>query len=94
MLHQHTGATAVDGSHTHTYAVRENMNAGGSSGEAMISNATGTADVRSTTADTGTHNHAFTTNFFSGETGTNAWGNDGFGNFQPGLSVNFIIRVQ
>jgi microcystin-dependent protein len=55
----HTLVEAEIPSHTHTYAVRENMSAGGSTGEAMISNNTGTADTRTSnaTGGGGAHNN-------------------------------------
>jgi microcystin-dependent protein len=55
----HTLVEAEIPSHTHTITVRENMTAGGSTGDPMISNNTGTTDTRTSaaTGGGGAHNN-------------------------------------
>lgn len=55
----HTLTTAEIPSHTHAVTVRENMTAGGSSGDPMISNNSGTTDTRTSaaTGGGGAHNN-------------------------------------
>lgn len=96
--HAHTATTAND-SHGHVFAVRENMNAGGSSGEPMISNNTGTADIRGVTSDE--HNHVVTVNqggpTATGLGGTGTTGDSGASgtnrNLPPFFNVTFIIKA-
>lgn len=70
--HDHPSfTTSVGGHHRHHYTVRINPSASGSSGEPMISNNTGTDDLRQTRAEAeqGTHDHVIDVPSFTGTSG-------------------------
>ena len=83
--HNHT---ITDPGHTHDVTVRENMTAGGSTGEPMISNNTGTADVRATASKVTGITLAATT-----AVNQNTGGGGAHNNLQPYIVVNKIIKL-
>jgi microcystin-dependent protein len=107
--HNHTASSAAGGVHAHYYAVRKNMTAGGDLGEAMISNSTGTGDIK-VTQNSVSHTHGVTVNSASVVTATDAHthsvdlpdhsgdtGSAGLSpellNLPPYITINFIIKV-
>jgi hypothetical protein len=80
--HTHTGTTASNGAHQHTYingAITPNYNPDGSSGQAGYRGTQGTTD------SAGAHTHTFTTDS-SGTSGTNA-------NLPPYYALCYIMKT-
>jgi microcystin-dependent protein len=92
MNHDHPATTSTfNGDHTHWIAVRENMTAGGSTGEPMISNNTGSGALRATGMG-GAHTHSVDIPNFTGNTTTvGVSGVDK--NLPPYVIVTKIVRL-
>ena len=79
--HTHTGTTATDGLHQHTFQVQSNAPSG-SSGTPASGDGAG---VSRNTSNAGTHSHTFTTNS-TGSSGTNA-------NLPPYYALAYIMKA-
>jgi microcystin-dependent protein len=96
MDHGHSGDDTFpvgDPQHIHQYPARLDP-ISGSLGALGVSNAGGTIVTRDTNPSAIPHHHDLVVYNHSGNTGLQSAGSATQGNYPPGLSVNFIIRVQ
>lgn len=89
--HTHTGTTAINGTHAHTYV----QTAGSIPIENDTADTTGlVGSTTGTTAEAGAHAHTFTTQTAVTDISVLNRGNGlAHNNMQPYLSLNYIIRV-